>query len=114
MLRSPKLRYIIPLTVAFAFMMEQLDSTIITTAIPDIAKSLGTSPLQMNLAITSYVLSLAVFIPVSGWFADRFGTRRVFVAALLIFTIALRAVRAGGEPAGDGGRCGCCRGSAAR
>ena len=88
MLRSPALRYIIPLTVAFAFMMEQLDSTIITTAIPDIAKSLGTSPLQMNVAITSYVLSLAVFIPVSGWFADRFGTRRVFVAALLIFTVA--------------------------
>ncbi len=87
-MRSRKLRYIIPLTVAFAFMMEQLDSTIITTAIPDIAKSLGTTPLMMSVAITSYVLSLAVFIPVSGWFADRFGTRRVFVAALLIFTVA--------------------------
>lgn len=64
--RSRKLRLIIPLTVAFAFMMEQLDSTIITTAIPDIAHSLGVTPLQMNLAITSYILSLAVFIPVSG------------------------------------------------
>lgn len=87
-MRSRKLRLIIPLTVAFAFMMEQLDSTIITTAIPDIARSIGTTPLQMNLAITSYVLSLAVFIPVSGWFADRFGTRRVFASALVTFTIA--------------------------
>jgi EmrB/QacA subfamily drug resistance transporter len=87
-LRSPALRLLIPLTVAFAFMMEQLDTTIITTAIPDIARSLGASPLQMNLAITSYILSLAVFIPVSGWFADRYGARRVFIAALLIFTTA--------------------------
>ena len=86
--RSRKLRLVIPLTVAFAFMMEQLDSTIITTAIPDIARSLDATPLQMNLAITSYILSLAVFIPVSGWFADRFGARRVFVAALAVFSIA--------------------------
>jgi EmrB/QacA subfamily drug resistance transporter len=85
---SRKLRLIIPLTVAFAFMMEQLDSTIITAAIPDIARSLGTTALQMNLAITSYILSLAVFIPLSGWFADRFGARRVFTAALATFTIA--------------------------
>ena len=69
-------------------MMEQLDQTVITTAIPDIARSIGTTPLQMNLAITSYILSLAVFIPVSGWFADRFGARRVFACALATFTIA--------------------------
>ncbi len=87
-LRSRKLRLLIPLTVAFAFMIEQLDSTIITTAIPDIARSLKVPVLQMNLAITSYILSLAVFIPVSGWFADRFGARRVFVTALLLFTAA--------------------------
>jgi EmrB/QacA subfamily drug resistance transporter len=86
--RSRKLRLLIPLIVAFAFLMEQLDSTIVTTAIPDMARSLGVPPLQMNLAITSYILSLAVFIPVSGWIADRFGARRVFAAALLIFTIA--------------------------
>lgn len=86
--RSRKLRLLIPLTVAFAFLMEQLDSTIITTAIPDIARSLGVTPLQMNLAITSYILSLAVFIPVSGWIADRFGARRVFASALAIFTAA--------------------------
>ncbi len=87
-LRSRKLRLLIPLTVAFAFMMEQLDSIITTTAIPDIALGLGAAPLQMNLAITSYILSLAVFMPVSGWLADRFGARRVFTAALLIFTVA--------------------------
>lgn len=86
--KTPALRFLIPLTVAFAFTMEQLDSTIITTAIPDIAEGLHTSPLQMNLAITSYILSLAVFIPVSGWFADKYGARRVFIAALLVFTAA--------------------------
>ncbi|MGH7125894.1 MAG: MFS transporter, partial [Stellaceae bacterium] len=68
-------------------MMEQLDSTIITTAIPDIARSLDTTPLRLSLAVTAYVLTLAVFIPISGWLADRFGSRRIFLAALIIFTI---------------------------
>ena len=77
----------IPPVVAMAFLMEQLDSTIINTAIPDIAKSLQVTPLQMSLAVAAYVLAVAIFIPVSGWFADRFGARRVFVAALIIFTI---------------------------
>ena len=85
---NPKLRLLIPLTVAFAFFMEQLDATIVTTAIPDMARSLHVAPLQLNLAITAYVLSLAVFMPVSGWFADRYGTRRVFAAALVVFTVA--------------------------
>jgi EmrB/QacA subfamily drug resistance transporter len=87
-MRSRKLRLLIPLIVAFAFLMEQLDSTIVTTAIPAMAKSLGVGPLQLSAAVTSYVLSLAVFIPVSSWAADRFGTRRVFALALLIFTVA--------------------------
>ena len=86
--RNPQLRLLIPMIVAIAFLMEQLDSTIITTAIPDIAASLGTTPVRMNLAVTTYVLTLAVFIPVSGWFADRFGARRIFTLALLTFTIA--------------------------
>jgi len=85
--RNPHLRLLIPMIVAVAFLMEQLDSTIITTAIPDIARSLAATPVQMNLAITAYVLTVAVFIPVSGWFADRFGARRIFVLALVIFTI---------------------------
>ncbi len=86
--RSRKLRLLIPLVVAFAFLMEQLDATIVTTAIPDMARSLAVAPLQLNLAITAYVLSLAVFMPISGWIADRFGARRVFAAALIIFTAA--------------------------
>lgn len=85
--RDPKLRYIIPGVVAVAFLMEQLDSTIIVTAIPDIASTLDTTPLRMNLAITTYILTLAMFIPVSGWFADRFGARRIFALSLFIFTI---------------------------
>ena len=67
--------------------MEQLDSTIITTAIPDMARSLATTPVGMNLAVTAYILTLAVFIPLSGWFADRFGARRIFILALAIFTV---------------------------
>ena len=87
-LRSRKLRLLIPLVVAFAFLMEQLDSTIVTTAIPDMARSLGVTALQMNVTITAYILSLAAFMPVSGWIADRYGPRRVFASALLIFTVA--------------------------
>lgn len=87
-LRSRKLRLLIPLIVAFAFLMEQLDATIVTTAIPDMARSLHVAPLQMNLTITAYILSLAVFMPLSGWIADRYGARRVFAAALVVFTTA--------------------------
>ncbi|MBV9964865.1 MAG: MFS transporter [Alphaproteobacteria bacterium] len=65
--------------------MEGLDSTMIAVSIPAMADSLGESPLRLNLVITSYLLSLAVFIPVSGWIADRLGTRRVFCGAVLIF-----------------------------
>ncbi|WP_248312111.1 DHA2 family efflux MFS transporter permease subunit [Bosea sp. BK604] len=86
--RDPRLRVLIPVLVAMAFLMEQLDSTIIVTAIPDMARSLDTSPVRLNTAVTAYVLTVAAFIPVSGWFADRFGARRVFVAALAIFSIA--------------------------
>ena len=84
--RDPRLRLLIPMVVAVAFLMEQLDSTIITTAIPSMSVSLAATPIQLNLAVTAYVLTLAVFIPVSGWFADRFGARRVFILSLLIFT----------------------------
>ncbi len=81
------MRILIPIIVAVAFLMEQLDSTIITTAIPDMAASLHSTPVRMNLAVTTYVVALAIFIPVSGWFADRFGARRVFATALAIFTL---------------------------
>src|SRR5256885_679307 len=83
--RTEGMRIIIPLIVGCAFFMEGLDSTMIAGSIPAMADSLGESPLRLNLVITSYLLSLAVFIPVSGWIADRFGARRVFCAAVLIF-----------------------------
>src|SRR5580698_7621026 len=76
---------VIPLVVGCAFFMEGLDSTMIAVSIPAMAKSLGENPLRLNLVIASYLLSLAVFIPVSGWIADRLGTRIVFCAAVLIF-----------------------------
>ena len=82
-----RLPIMIPLIVAMAFLMEQLDSTILTTAVPQIGRSLAVPPVQMSLAVAAYVLAVAVFIPVSGWFADRFGARRVFVAALAVFTL---------------------------
>jgi EmrB/QacA subfamily drug resistance transporter len=67
--------------------MQNLDSTIIATALPTIGRSIGESPLRLNVAITCYLLSLAVFIPISGWTADRFGARRVFSGAIVVFTI---------------------------
>jgi EmrB/QacA subfamily drug resistance transporter len=82
---EPRLRILIPLIVGCAFFMEGLDSTMIAVAIPAMARDLGETPLRLSLVITSYLLSLAVFIPVSGWIADRFGARRVFCAAVLIF-----------------------------
>src|SRR5579871_2586506 len=78
---------LVPLIVACALFMENLDSTVIATALPAIARSLDEDPLRLNLAITSYLLSLAVFIPLSGWVADRYGARRVFRTAIVIFTL---------------------------
>ncbi len=76
---------IVPLIVAVALFMENMDSTVIATSLPAIAADIGTSPLSLKLAITSYLLSLAVFLPVSGWTADRFGARTVFRAAIIVF-----------------------------
>jgi MFS family permease len=67
--------------------MELLDTSILNTAVPTIANALGVPPLDMKAALTSYMLSLAVFIPISGWIADRFGTRRVFFSAIGLFTL---------------------------
>ncbi len=76
---------IVPLVVATALFMENTDSTVIATALPAIAQSLGEDPIALKLALTSYLVSLAVFIPVSGWAADRYGARTVFRAALCVF-----------------------------
>src|SRR5437764_13986532 len=78
----------LPWLVATALFMEQLDATIVTTAVPSIAANLHVTPLSLKSVVTSYILSLAVGIPVSGWMADRFGTRRVFGTAIAIFTVA--------------------------
>jgi EmrB/QacA subfamily drug resistance transporter len=78
---------LIPLIVATALFMENMDSTVIATSLPAIAADIGTSPLTLKLAITSYLLSLAVFIPASGWTADRFGARMVFSIAIAVFMV---------------------------
>jgi len=78
----------LPWVVAIALFMEQLDSTIINTAVPAMAQSLQVTPLSLKAVVTSYILSLAVGIPVSGWIADKFGTRRVFSLAVAIFTLS--------------------------
>jgi len=85
--RVSALEFLAPMIVGCALFMEMLDSTVISTALPAMAKSLGEDPIKLNLAITSYLLSLAVFIPVSGWMADRFGARTVFRTAIVIFTV---------------------------
>ena len=83
----PLRQVLVPMIVACALFMENLDSTVIATALPKIAESLHEDPLRLNLAITSYLLSLAVFIPLSGWVADRYGARSVFRAAIIVFTV---------------------------
>jgi EmrB/QacA subfamily drug resistance transporter len=80
-------RRYVPWLVAVALFMENLDATIVNTAVPTMAKSLGVAPLSLKGVLTSYTLSLAVFIPISGWMADRFGTRRVFILAIWLFLI---------------------------
>jgi len=88
LLESNTIKRYLPWLVATALFMEQLDATIVNTAIPSIAASLDVTPLSLKSVVTSYILGLAVGIPVSGWMADRFGTRRVFFTAISIFTIA--------------------------
>src|SRR6201996_3876827 len=78
---------ILPWMVAVAFFMQSLDTTILNTAVPVIAKAMDVTPLNMKSVLASYTLSLAVFIPISGWVADRFGTRRVFASAIGLFTL---------------------------
>ncbi len=77
----------VPMIVAVALFMDNMDSTVIATSLPAIAADIGTSPLALKLAVTCYLLSLAVFIPMSGWTADRFGARTVFRAAIGVFVL---------------------------
>jgi EmrB/QacA subfamily drug resistance transporter len=80
-------RNLLPWLVAVAFFMETLDTTILNTAVPAISEALHVTQISMKSVLASYTLSLAVFIPISGWMADRFGTRRVFASAIGRFTL---------------------------
>ncbi|WP_139419833.1 MFS transporter [Chryseobacterium mulctrae] len=86
---SPRqtVKKVLPLILATAIFMQMLDSTILNTSLPSIARDLNESPLNMQNAIISYVLTLAVFMPASGFLADRFGTRRVFIFSLVLFSL---------------------------
>ncbi len=76
---------IVPLILAFALFMEQMDATVISTSLPAIAVDIGTSPIALKLALTAYLVSVAIFIPLSGWMADRFGAKLVFTVAIGVF-----------------------------
>src|SRR5712671_6410508 len=78
----------VTLLVAGAFFMENLDGTVIATALPQMALSFGANPVDLNMGITAYLLTLAVFIPVSGWIADRLGARTIFAFAIALFTFS--------------------------
>lgn len=77
-----------PFIVSLAFFMEFIDSTAINTAIPAMSQSLMVEPVDLKVALISYLLSLAIFIPISGWLADKFGSKQIFITALLIFTLS--------------------------
>jgi EmrB/QacA subfamily drug resistance transporter len=91
---------IVPLVVATALFMENTDSTVIATALPAIARSLNEDPIALKLALTAYLVSLAIFIPISGWMADRFGARTVFRVALGVFMAGSLACAASNSLAG--------------
>ncbi|MFZ1681664.1 MAG: MFS transporter, partial [Rhizobiaceae bacterium] len=87
----------IPALLSVALFMEQMDSTVIATALPAIAADIGSSPVALKLALTSYLVALAVFIPLSGWMADRFGPRHVFRSAIVVFIAGSLACAASGS-----------------
>lgn len=79
---------LIALLVAVTFFMENLDATVIATALPDIAKTFGVGAVDVNIGMSAYMVAVAVFIPISGWLADRFGSRRVFGWAIVLFSLS--------------------------
>lgn len=86
--RMSRMRFLVPGIVGCALFMQMLDATVVAMALPEMARSLDVDPLRLNIAITSYLLSVSVFVPISGWVADRFGGRNVFVAAIALFTLS--------------------------
>src|ERR1700690_859880 len=97
--KSLRQSVVIALLVAGALFMEQLDGTVIATALPQMAQSFGVAPVDLNIGISAYLLTVAIFIPASGWVTDRFGARVVFAAAVATFTIASVLCAASGTPA---------------
>ncbi|MFT3756196.1 MAG: MFS transporter [Pseudoxanthomonas sp.] len=91
---------LLPLIVACALFIENMDSTVIATSLPAMAKDLGTDPIALKLAMTAYLLSLAVFIPISGWVADRFGSRTTFCGAIGVFLVGSLCCAASGSLGG--------------
>ena len=87
MLKSFVPQKMLPFIVSLSFFMEAVDTTILNTAIPAISQSLLVDPVDLKIALISYLLSLAIFIPISGWLADRFGAKRIFITALCVFTL---------------------------
>src|SRR5690554_3544192 len=85
---------IIPYIIGCALFMQMLDATVVATALPMMAQALDTDAIRMNTIITSYLLAVAVFVPISGWAADRFGARRIFVLAIALFTLSSLACAA--------------------
>ena len=86
-LLTPQSARVLPWLVGMAFFMQMLDSTILNTALPGMARDLDVSPLRMQSVVISYMLTTALLIPASGWLADRFGTRRIFFSAICLFTL---------------------------
>jgi len=91
---TPAQRKWLPWLTAVGFFMQTLDGTILNTALPSMAETLGESPLQMQSVVIAYMLTVALLIPASGWLADRFGTRRIYLAAILLFTLGSLACAA--------------------
>ena len=84
---DPVTKRLLPWVVAIAFFMQTLDGTILNTTLPTMARDLGESPLRMQSVVIAYMLTVALFIPASGWLADRFGTRRAFLSAIVLFSL---------------------------
>src|ERR671912_2845061 len=89
---------LLPLIIATALFMENMDSTVISTSLPMIAQDLGTAPIALKLALTSYLVSLAIFIPISGWMADKYGARTIFTLAIGVFMAGLPPLVAAHSP----------------
>ena len=91
---APEFRqHLIALTVACAMFMEMLDGSVIATALPQMARPFHENPVNLGIGISAYMLTLAIFIPSSGWMADRFGAKTIFLSAIALFTIGVGAVR---------------------